>query len=216
MDKRFLAILAVIVVGIFGVFLLTRSDTATSPSGESASASSHSRGKLDSTVEVVEYADFQCPACGQFFPIVDQVYQTYGNRVKFTFRHFPLDTIHPNARAAHRAAEAAGNQGKFFEMHDLLYKNQSAWVQLSDPTPVFEGYARDLGLDVAVYSKDFSAQATNNVINADLTEGKGKGVDSTPTFYINGVKVTNSELGSVEAFSKKIEEALAASGQTPS
>lgn len=216
MDKKFLAILAVVIVGIIGVFLFTRSDTAESPSGSSGGTiSNNSKGKLDSSVEVIEYADFQCPACGQFFAIVDSVASKYSDSVKFTFRHYPIDTIHPNARAAHRAAQSAANQGKFFEMHDKLFINQNAWSQLTDPTGVFESYAGELGLDIAVYKVDFAAAATNDIINADTAEGKSKGVSGTPSFFINGVKIENSELNTVEAFSAKIDEALAASKPAP-
>lgn len=214
MDKRFGIILLAVVVLIGGVFFFTKKDT--SPTNSSTGVvSNHSSGVGTANVELIEYGDFQCPACSSFFVIVEQVRDTYGDQIKFTFRNFPLVSIHKNAMASHRAAEAAAAQGKFFEMYEMLYQNQSSWSSLSSPVTLFESYASALGLDLSKFKTDFASEATNNVINADIAEGKDKyKVDSTPTFVLNGQKLDSSEIGSLELFSKKIDAAIAAS-KTP-
>jgi protein-disulfide isomerase len=211
MDKRFGAILLAVVVLIGGVFFFTRKDSSTSDYSQGAT-SNHTTGEGTANVELVEYGDFQCPACSSFFQIVEQVRDTYGDKIKFTFRNFPLVSIHKNAMASHRAAEAAAAQGKFFEMYEMLYQNQSSWSSLSSPVALFESYASALNLDLSKFKSDFVSEATNDVINADIAEGKNKyKVDSTPTFVLNGQKLDSSEIGSLELFSKKIDEAITTS-----
>lgn len=209
MDKKFGLVLLAVFAIVGGLFFFTRDET-NSPSSSSSTTSNHSTETEASTVELIEYGDFQCPACASFYPIVEEVRAKYGNIVNFTFRNFPLVSIHSNALAAHRAAEAASVQGKFFEMYDLLYKNQTSWTQSANPVPVFEVYAEQLDLDITRYKADFASEKVNDVINADIKEGKDKyGVNSTPTFILNGKKLDSNEIGSLELFSKKIEEAIA-------
>lgn len=209
MDKRFGVILLVLVTAISGVFLLTK-DKSTTPTA-SVAVSNHSSGGASAKVELVEYGDFECSACGSFYPLVEEIRKTYGDKLKFTFRNFPLVTIHKNALAAHRTAEAAAAQNKFFEMYDLLYQNQPSWKSLANAVPTFEAFAKSLDLDMKKFRVDFASEATNNVIQADIAEGKNKyKANSTPTFVLNGQKLNNSELGSLELFSKKIDEAIAA------
>jgi protein-disulfide isomerase len=203
-DRKFLIILGVAILALVGIFVFSNNKSSNKPVTSTASVTNHSTGKLDSKVEVIEYADFQCPACGQFFPLVAEMKEKYNDTVKFTFRHFPLDSIHKNARAAARAAEAAGQQGKFFEMHDLLFQNQSAWETTSDPLTVFSGYAQQLGLDVTAFKAYYASESA---------EGQKKGVTGTPTFFIAGVKVENSDLSNPEKFAAKLDEALKAANQ---
>lgn len=213
MDRRFLIVLGVAILALGGIFVYSSNKSKSTDTNVASTVTNHSTGKLDSKVEVIEYADFQCPACAQFFPLVDAVKQEYKDTVKFTFRHFPLDSIHKNARAAARAAEAAGQQGKFFEMHDLLYQNQSTWESTSDPLTIFSGYAQQLGLDVNAFKIYYASESANSSINADLAEGKGKGVSGTPTFFIAGKQVNNSDLSSLEKFKSQIDEALKTANQ---
>jgi protein-disulfide isomerase len=159
-------------------------------------------------VVLIEYGDFQCPACASYHPILQQVKAVYKDQVTFQFRHFPLEAIHVNARASSRAAEAASLQGKFWEMHDILFENQQAWSETSDPVGVFEGFAKQIGLDVAKFSTDYRSATVNATINADLNEGKRIGVESTPSFILDGVKIDNPG-ASAEAFAVLIEEAIA-------
>lgn len=211
MDKRFGIIVISVIAVIFGIFYFTKGKSSNSAGSTQTTGTVSNHTKGTSKVQLVEYGDFQCPACGQFYPLVDEILKKYGDKISFTFRHNPLDTIHRNARAAHRAGEAAGIQGKFFEMYDQLYKNQGSWSEISNPVPVFESYATSLGLNLDKFKTDFASQAVNDTINADLAEGKSKySVDSTPTFVLNGQVLKNSDIGSVELFSAKLDEAIKA------
>lgn len=208
MDKRFLIVLTILILGLGGLFVFTR-DKANAPGSDSiVGASNHVRDANASGVNLLVYGDFQCPVCRPFYYIERQVLDKYPGQVKLTFRHFPLDSIHSNARAASRAAEAAGLQGKFFEMHDMLYENQDDWATLGSPQPAFDQYATALGLDIAKFKDDFASKTVNDTINADKKDGEDRGVDGTPTYFLNGEKLNNSDIGTVEAFSAKIEAAL--------
>ncbi len=209
MDKKFGIVLLAVIALIGGVFFFTK-DKADTKSTTTAVVSKHSSGAGTSGVELVEYGDFQCPACGSFFPIIEQIRTDYGDKLKFTFRNFPLTTIHRNAVAAHRAAEAASLQGKFFEMYELLYQNQTSWSSLTSPVVVFENYATSLSLDLTKFKEDFASEAVNNTINADRKEGEDKyAINGTPTFILNGQKLDSAEVGSLELFTKKIDAAIA-------
>ncbi|QQS20153.1 thioredoxin domain-containing protein [Candidatus Saccharibacteria bacterium] len=227
MDKRFLAIIGIIIVAFVGVILLNnKTDTTSGDKKNSATqATSHFAGKLDSKITFTEYGDYQCAACKSFYPIAKEIKEKYGDRVRFQFRNLPLTSIHPNAFAGARAAEAADLQGKFWEMHDLLYENQdpygtSGWVASKDPlSQYFVKYAEQVGLDTAKFRTDFASAVVNTRINADLDVYKATKEElSTPTYFINGKKIVNSRLldnqnppqPSVEAFSRVLDEALAA------
>ncbi len=218
MDKRFWAIIGIIVVGFGGVLLINNlhKDSST------VAATNHVKGNLQSNVVLLEYGDYQCSACGQFFPVVQQIQEKYADKVKFQFRNLPLVSLHPNAFAAARAAEAADLQGKFWEMHDKLYENQDSsgttgWVVSKDPlNDYFVGYARQLGINTDTFKKDFASQKVNDRINADMDAFAATGAkQATPTFFLNGKQIDNSNLldssgaPSVDAFSKVIDAALA-------
>jgi protein-disulfide isomerase len=145
------------------------------------SASDHIAGGASAHVVLVEYGDYQCPYCGQAAPIVKRVQAAMGDRLKFVFRNFPLTEAHPDALAAAKAAEAAALQGKFWEMHDLLYENQDALDRDS-----LLGYAKDLRLDVAKLEQDFSDEKILERIEHDFEGGVRSGVNGTPSFFING------------------------------
>lgn len=169
---------------------------------------SHTKGAENGKVTLVEFGDFQCPACGASHPIIKQLMGEYGDRVTFVFRNFPLQ-MHQNADVAHMAAEAAGEQGKFFEMHDLLFENQAAWESTNDPMPLFTEYAEELDLDVDQFTEAVKSNKFEDKIQQDIDDGYAVGVSSTPTFFINGVKQSGG-LPYAE-FKQKIEEALQAS-----
>lgn len=211
MSKQFIVIIVVVVLGLVGVLMLTKDKESSSGSNSSTSqsqGSNHTVGAGNKKVTLVEFADFQCPACKSFFPIVNEIKKSYGDDITFQFRHFPLTQIHQNATISSRAAEAAGKQNKFFEMHDLLFENQDSWAQLENPTSVFEGYATQLGLNIDQFKKDMADSATLAVINADQKIGQGFGANSTPTFVINDKKL-DSNPTSIDEFKKKIDEAIA-------
>lgn len=213
MDKRFLLILGVI-VAIFGGILLK---DARGTSTVTSDPTNHVAGKADSKVSVVEYGDFQCPACAAYALTVNAIREKYADRVKFQFRNLPLPSLHPNAIGAARAAEAASLQGKFWEMHDLLYlqSNWGVWTTATDPNSNFESYARQLSLDVNKFKSDFKSEAINATINADIAEFDKTGAEkATPTYFVNGKQVELTELSddkgpSVDKFSAVLDKALA-------
>jgi len=210
MNSRFAIILIALVAG-FGTILFISKNKADAPDGSNnapaAQATSHTVGEGKSGVTLVEYGDFQCPACAAYHPLVKEIKEKYKEDITFQFRHFPLAQIHPNAQAAHRAAEAAGLQGKFFEMHDLLYERQNAWNNSRSPIGIFEGYAEELGLDVNKFRQDAASSAVNASINADMKAGQQAGANSTPTFVLNGQKLDQNPRD-LEAFEKLITEAI--------
>ncbi len=223
MDKRFWAIIGIIIVAFAGIVVFNNKEkpAVTDKNGTKiADTTSHYAGKLDSNVTFTEYGDYQCSACKAFSSVTKQVQKKYSDRVRFQFRNLPLTSIHPNAFAGARAAEAADLQGKFWEMHDLLYENQdpygqSGWVASKDPlSDYFVKYAEQLGLNTTTFKKDFASTAVNTRINADLDEFKAtKEQLSTPTFFLNGKKIDSSSLLSnqqpnIDAFSKVLDKAL--------
>ncbi len=188
MSKRFWIIIAVIAVLFIGILYVSGRNKNSGSSA--AGTSNHVKGKLDSKVTFVEYGDFQCPVCGAYYPVVSQVMAKYQDRVKFQFRNLPLSEVHPNAFAAARAAEAAAQQGKFWEMYDQLFRNQTTWSQSSSPNAYFRQYAGVIGLDGKKFDTAFSSDAVNKTINADIGAFKKTGDPmATPTFYLNGKKI---------------------------
>ncbi len=164
-----------------------------------------SRGDVNSPVTVVEFTDFQCSACGGMYPIVEEVLKSYGPRVHFVMRNFPLTTVHPNAYNAALAAQAAKAQGKFWEYIDLLFKNQGTLDRDS-----LKKYASQVGLDRKQFDVDFDSAKYDPVLRRDIEDGEGYGVEATPTFFINGVILTEY---SGEGLRAAIEKAFARAGR---
>ncbi len=214
MNKRTVGIIIGVIVAIAGFWFLTQ---PAKDSGTKAEPTNHVLGEGSTGVVLIEYGDFQCPACGSYHPILQQVKELYKDRVTFQFRHFPLESLHKNARAASRAAEAAAAQGKFWEMHDYLFENQMAWQDTGDPVSIFENYAKIIGVeDMAKFTEDYKSSTINGLINADLDAGRALGASSTPTFVLDGVKLDDNPAASVQAFSVLLDEAIAKkTGQQP-
>ncbi len=209
MNNRFLIILALLVLGFIGFIAFQgKKDGGSSGGSSTAQPSEHKTGAGNKGVTLIEYGDFQCPSCGAYFPILQQVKEKYGDDITFQFRHFPLTQIHQNAMAAHRAAEAASKQNKFWEMHDLLYERQNAWGTNQNVAQVMEDYASELGLNVEQFKTDYQSAEVNAVINADMAAGQELKITGTPTFIINGEKI-ESPGRTVEEFSKTIDDAIA-------
>ena len=141
----------------------------------------HVAGPAEARVTLVEYGDFECPHCGAMHPIIMAARKAFGGNLRFAFRHFPLRASHPHALAAAKAAEAAGEQGKFWEMYDRLFQRQS---QLTDPD--LERHARDLGLDVDRFRRSLGDRAHEVRIREDLASASASGVRGTPSLFING------------------------------
>lgn len=211
MNKKTWIIFGVIcVVVLGGLVLLSRKDqvnvssvdqtklqAATAANGNIAD---HTFGLENSKVTLIEYGDFQCPYCGDAYPQVKSISEDYKSKITFVFRNYPLSTMHPNAKAAAAAAEAAGLQGKYWEMHDKLYTNQSQWENLTTDqrTDMFVGYASAVGVkDTAKFKADMADKRVNQKIDFDLALGNKFGVTGTPTFELNGKKVDDTVAGSV-------------------
>ena len=201
----FIIIALVLIAGVaaFVIFSSQRAGSnnagvlVTQPTGSTGSASSQASPtstvsvtkpnvKVSSPVVLEEYGDYQCPPCGILFPVLKQIEHEYGDQLRVVFRHFPLTKIHKNAMMAAQAAEAAGNQGKFSQMHDRLYGTQNAWKDLADPRPMFIGYARELGLNTEQFTRDMDSAAVAQRIASDMQRGSNVGVSGTPTVFIDG------------------------------
>ncbi|HUY85244.1 MAG TPA: thioredoxin domain-containing protein [Candidatus Dormibacteraeota bacterium] len=209
MSKQFLGVILIIIVVLVGIFALTGNKLSqTSSNGSSTGTlTQHVEGQGTTGVTLVEYGDYQCPYCGQYFPTVKQVVAEYGDKIKFQFRNFPLTGLHQNAFAAARAAEAAGLQNKFWEMNDVLYQTQSQWSNAGDPTTTFDQYAQQLGLNLSRYKTDYASSKVNDLINADEAEGNKLGIQGTPTFFLDGKQIQVANAAS--AFEKLINAEIA-------
>jgi len=149
----------------------------------------HTLGPANAPVRIEEFGDFECPPCGIFHPILEQMREEFGDKLQITFREFPLVPTHQHALAAASAAEAAGLQGKFWEMHDLLYEHQNDWKKEFDVRPIYEGYAKQIGLDIDRYKRDMNGDLVAQRIFADGKRGHSLGVKGTPTVFMNGREV---------------------------
>ena len=211
MSKKTWIIFIAICLALFGILIFTsrsekvdvsniNSNKALAASEDSGNIADHSFGKADSKVVLIEYGDFQCPYCGRAYPGVKQMKETYKDKITFIFRNNPITAIHPNAKSASAAAEAAGLQGKFWEMHDQLYEAQEAWSNQStaERTTTFLGYAKAIGVkDIDKFKADMAGSAVSDKINFDLSLAKKAGVTGTPTFYLNGEKLSEDIADSI-------------------
>lgn len=207
----------IVAVGLIGLALLIMSGSAKKANNGSADVASatpvpyaaHMKGAADAKVTITEYGDFQCPACKAYASAVKAIAEKYGAQVKVEFRHFPLP-MHPNAPMAARAAESAGAQGKFWEMHDELYEHQDEWANTSDPKAKFAEYATEIGLDAAKFATDLDNPELLGHIASDKKEGEAVGVNYTPYFLLNGQKITNPQ--NETEFNALVENALQNAG----
>jgi len=204
-----LAIVAVLIFGGYAAWKYIFSPSVDISGGNpfyAVASDDHVRGKADAPVTLIDYTDFQCPACGAYYPVLEQLLKDMDGKFKLVVRHYPLIQIHPNALAGSRAAEAAGKQGKFFEMYDQLYSKQSEWSQAADPTiSIFPAYAGNIGISVDQFRKDMADSSLDDKINKDRDSGNSLNVEGTPTFFLNGKIVKNPS--SVDDFKNLIEAA---------
>jgi protein-disulfide isomerase len=147
----------------------------------------HIQGPTEAAVTLVEYGDYECPYCGAAYPIVKEVQSRMGERLRFVFRNFPITTSHPHAEQAAETAEAAATQGRFWQMHDLLYENQRRLR-----VPDLRDYAERLALDVERFDRELTEHAHAARVREDFMSGVRSGVNGTPTFYINGARHDDS------------------------
>jgi|SRR5215813_1606906 len=157
-------------------------------STKSDAESPHIRGNPDAPVTLEEYGDFQCPPCGMFAAFVGQLEKEYDSRLRVVFRNFPLK-VHEHAREAALAAEAAGMQGHFWEMHDVLYREQETWSKAPNARELFESYAGTIGLDLDKFKKDMNGEKASERVDSDRQRGESLGIQTTPTMFINNQPV---------------------------
>lgn len=169
----------------------------------------HVRGRADAPVLIEEYGDFQCPPCGFLHPILKRLEGEYEKQVRVVFRHYPLRNMHKHADEAARATEAAALQGKFWQMHDLLFEKQNEWKDASPARPLFLNYARTLGLDLGKFTQDIDSAAISNRVMSDEAQGSARGVTGTPTVFINGREIPFPVITKYESFRAVIERELA-------
>lgn len=194
MKKYAIWVVVLAIVGFLGykfVNFLMAPAPQTDPTLLQINDTDHIRGNKDAKATLIEYGDFQCPACGAYYPLVKKLETDFPDNLAVVYRDFPLTSIHKNAMNGAKAAEAAGLQDKFWEMHDMLYEKQDEWSNLGDPKDTFAGYAETIGIDKNQFLTDYDSQEVKDKINADIKVANQLGVNATPTFYLNSKKLTN-------------------------
>ncbi|MDO8489852.1 MAG: thioredoxin domain-containing protein [bacterium] len=181
----------IVIVVLFGglIFYAAKQKTpppSTGPVSQDVIVRSDSHGtpNIPARVTISEFGDYQCPACGVAHGAVKELLKEYAGKITFVFRNFPLDS-HPNGRPAAKAAEAAALQGKFWEMHDMIYEKQNEWSNSKTVSTIFIGYAQSLKLNIDQFTKDMESDKVKDVIARDTADGITAHVQATPTFFIN-------------------------------
>lgn len=192
----FLGILAVVAVLLFAI-KLNRSGLV-----QTAYRAVWTKGSVGAPTKLIEYSDFQCPACAAYYPMVKAIVNDLGDNIYFEYRHFPLPQHH-NASLAAQAAEAAGRQGKFWEMHDKIFDNQTSWSEKPNPKQEFVNYAESLNLNINQFNSDIDSKAAIDSVKNSYAAGVSDQVDSTPTFLLNDKKIANPR--SLEEFKQIIQ-----------
>lgn len=201
--------IATIILLVSGVFYLNSTNPQVTSQGtvdkKILVAGKNTIGSPKAKVTVVEFADFQCPACGAFYPDAKKIVSDYNGKIHYVYRHYPLPS-HKNARAAAQAAEAAGAQGKFWQMHDKLFDMQAQWAEGDNPTELFTSFAKELKLDETKFKKAVEENTHNDIIQKDIQDGNKAGVNSTPTVFVNGKKVEGAT--SIADLTAKVRSAI--------
>ena len=172
----------------------------------------HIRGNVSAPVTLEEFGDFQCPSCGAYYPELKKIEAEFGDRLRVIFRELPLVPTHEHALLAAQAAEAAGLQGKFWEMHDKLYENQATWSTTKDLVPVFVDYAKQIGINADQFQKDLNGEKVAQRIFQDGKRAHAYGLKSTPSFFVNG-KEAKDDQWKPEGLRQMINDALKAAGK---
>ncbi|MBE3075928.1 MAG: thioredoxin domain-containing protein [Actinobacteria bacterium] len=188
----------VLLLGALALVVFTGSPPTETATLSPVTATDITYGPEGARVVVVEYADFQCESCARFAPMLASLRSKYGDQVQFVFRFFPL-AYHKYGMLSSETAYAAFLQGKFWEMHDLLYERQKEWAGAADAYPYFESYANSLGLDMSRFRNDVNAQTTKDFITKQEAAGTEAGVSHTPWFAVNGTTLVPNDIGDFEA-----------------
>lgn len=196
-----------IIIGVLTVILfggaIWYSNIAAERNNEGVEVMENVKGNSEASVTLTEFSDLQCPACASFTPVIEEVMSSYGDSIRFEYKHFPLP-IHPFAVDAAVAAEAAGQQGKFFEYHDTLFANQQTWSSAVTPNALFVQYAEDLDLDISQFRRQMNSSVLRDKVLAEMAEGRALNVTGTPTFFLNGERMQ------IETFQDFVEQVAVA------
>lgn len=211
-----ISLILVITVG-FVIFALSRPDgnesskenkiSSISEDDKKALSVGWTKGNEKADIVLTEFGDFQCPACANFVNIIKDFEKEFEGKIKIVFKQFPLTEIHKNAQLAALASEAAGEQGKFWQMHDLLYQNQNQWAESNNPIDKFVEYAKQIGIDVDKFKKDIEQKRFEQKIKDDLALGERFNLGGTPSFFVNGEAVDLKASGA-EGIRQAIKNAL--------
>lgn len=210
MKRHFWKIIAAAVVVLVAGSVVYSQQSA-KKANEGVEVETHVKGNPEAAVTLVEYSDFQCPACAQFYPVIKQLIEEKGDSIRFEYRHFPLVNIHPQAVPAARSAEAAGQQGQFWQMHDKLFENQNTWSKSTNPRAYFEQYAEELGLDLDTFKRHLNSSVITDAVMDGFDDARARGFTGTPTFLLNDQVMNYSTF---EEFQAQIDAAIDAA--TPS
>lgn len=196
---------------LVAILLVLGAVTKKTPTGINApilppAAAAWMLGKETAKAELVEYGDFQCPACAAYYPLVKQLAADFPDNLKISYAHFPLINFHQNALPAAYAAEAAGRQGKFWDMADLLFERQSEWSPVANPISIFQGYAGEIGLNAVRFAADSSSPEVKEKVEAQRQAALNAKLTGTPTFFLNGKKIENPR--SYQEFKTLIEKTI--------
>lgn len=219
--KAWIIFVAVCVVVLSGLVFISRGNQVNvssvddskivAASEQNGNIADHVFGSTAANTVLIEYGDFQCPACGSAYPILKELTTEFKDKLTFIFRNNPLTSIHPNARAGAAAAEAAGLQGKYWEMHDTLYEKQNDWSNATTENrlSIYESYAQSVGVkDMNKFKTDMESKNVNDKINFDLALGRKNEVTATPTIFLDGKRIESDTWSDKAKFKAAIEEAL--------
>ena len=213
MKPLIVIVLAVGIAAGAAVFLSRGSDQPSEPSNAPTHANikggGHFRGPVSGDkpeLTLVEFGDYQCPSCGAYHPLVKEILNRYPKQLRLEFHHYPLISIHPNSMAASMAAEAAGEQGHYWEMHDLLFEYQAQWANTPNPEPVFLSFASRIGIDSNAFQRSLRSPELQQRILKDVERAQDAKVEAVPTFFINGDRVPIKP--SMEDFGQVIDSHL--------
>lgn len=199
-------VILILIVTIFGVVKLAKAPVSgTGGTIPEVGATDQTRGPKDAKVVLVEYSDFQCPACKSFFPIMENLGKELGGEFIFVYRHFPLPQ-HKNAELSAYASEAAGEQGKFWEMYAMIFEKQNEWAESGKAKDLFIGYAQSMNLEIESFKNNMDSNEVKDKVSADQRGGVRARVNSTPTFFLNGKKMEG--YNSYDDFAKQVREAI--------
>jgi len=228
LNKISWTIFTVLIVGVLALLVISsknteldvskiNTNTVQAANSQNGNIGDHTKGKSGSKVTLIEYGDYRCPGCGEINPTIEAIVDIYKDQIQFIFRNFPLTSIHENAKSAAGAVEAAGLQGKYWEMHDKIYASQSDWENLSgnDLINIFSSYASNFNLDTTKFKTDIASTAVNDKITYDQALGNKLKLNSTPTFCLNETKLEPAVWSDKTKLESALNDELSKAGITP-